>query len=302
MLVSSLSEEVYQLEDKRSIILRDLSIAVVVGYQHPPGEYVAYVKYVYTGKGLWNGYERVVKKYSPEDVMSGRIAFDPNFGSEVPVVSVSEILEAPDPIKRMEEVVSSPKDRHEFKALEVKEETSLDLGIIGSLLLRIHHEGSDVDLAVYNNYFEAWELLKELGVEDEQWILNVSERLGLPVEIVKEYYYSKAIRSIWEDMPISFSYVKRGYSERYGTFPKPLGEIFEGEVKLDDVDERTFIYPHLRKGNINILSFEGAYLRPLIECDTVWVRAPLFENETGTFVVLGTKEYRGIVKPKSPCR
>ena len=301
MLVHNSSEEVYQLEDKRPVILRDLSVAVVVGYQHPPGEYIAYVKYVYTGKGLWRGYERVVKKYSPRDVMSGRIVFDPNFGSEVPVVSALEILQAPDPIRRMEEVMSSPRDRHEYKALEVKEKTSLDLGIIGSLLLKIHHEGSDVDLAVYSNYFEAWELLKGLGKEDIQWILNVSERLGLPADVVKEYYYSRAIRSVWNDMSISFSYVKRGYRERYGVFPRPRGEIFEGEVKLDDVEERTFIYPHLRRGGVNILSFEGAYLRPLVECETVWVKGPLFENEMGTFIVLGTKEYSGIMKPRSPC-
>ncbi len=302
MLNRDLVSEVYQLEDKRPVVLRDLSIAVIVGYQHPPGEYIAYTKYVYTGKGLWKGYERLVKKYSPSDVLTGRVIYDPNFETKVPIVSMSNIIEAPDPLKRMEEILSSPKDEHENEALTVKEKTSLDLGISGSLLLKIHHKRSDIDLLIYSKYEDAWEILREYGKTDPQWIVNVSERVGLDIETVKRYYYSKAIRSIWNKYPISFSYVKRYYREQYGSFPRRTNRIYEGEITLGDVEDRTFLYPHFRKGSVNVLSFESAYLRLLVECEKVWVKAPVFESDEETFVVLGTKEYPGVMKPRQPCR
>ncbi len=302
MLVQSRFDELYQLEDKRVLLLRDLSVAVVVGYQHPPGNYVAYIKYVYTGKGIWRGYERVVKRYSPTDVMVGRIVYDPNFSSEVPVVSKSEIVSAPDPLRRMMEIVKSPKEDLEERALEVKEKVRGTLGIGGSLLLKIHHKKSDLDMLVYDRYEDIWYELKDFGEDEIEWVINVSKRLGLDPEYVYKNYYSKAIRSVYKGIPLSFSYVKKGFREKYGTFPRPTNRIFEGKIELDDPDERTFLYPHVRRGSINIISFESAFLRPMVECDKLWVRGKVFSDGDREYVVLGIKEYFGSMKPASICR
>ncbi|ABU81965.1 hypothetical protein [Ignicoccus hospitalis] len=292
----------WPLEDKRLLVLKD-SIAVVVGYEHPPGCYVAYRKYA-VGAGPWRGFRRLVKEYSPVSVLKGRRVYDPNFGSEVPLVCADEVVEAPDPLKRFEEVLSAPKDELEYKVLKFSKFLSGRVGLGGSLLLKIHHDLSDVDLLIYSDPVAAWENLKnnETLEPETSWVVNVSRRLGMPISTAKRLY-SKALRARFDGTPISFSYVKRSF-ERYGASAATFVGSFVGELFLDPLDERAFYYPHRRRaGEVVVESYESAFLKVLVECERVKVKGALYVKPDGTKIVrVGIKEVGGYVLPARPCR
>ncbi len=292
----------WPLEDKRLLVLKE-GIAVVVGYEHPPRCFVAYLKYV-LGRGPWRGYRRVVPEYSPDNVKKYKTIYDPNFGSRVPIVCLSEVLEAPDPLERFNEVISSPKDRLEETVLSLASKLGTDLGVGGSLLLRIYHERSDVDLLVYGDPLEAWEELKEapyLEVE-ESWPPNVARRTGLPLSTTK-LLYTKALRAKAKGVPISFSYVQRRKFYNYGFSAAKMVGPYEGILELDELTEETFWYPHRRRaGELILESYESAFLKPMVECERVRVKGTLWIKGDGTKVVrVGLSETMGYVLPARPC-
>ncbi len=287
------------LEDKRVVLTKNLEIRVVIGNEHPPGCYIAYLKYVYTGKGLWKGFERVVKDYNPYEVRKGSLVYDPNFGTEVPCLSYDEVLLAPDPLERVREVLAHPKDRLEVTTLEVliytKDLGIRELGVGGSLLLGIHHEDSDVDLLIYpsNDPLEIWERLESSDLEeDKEWPIRVSRSLNLPVEAAKSLY-SKAKRAKFGTSYVSFSFVKRE-PLRYGySAAVPIGP-FSGTLELEPCVEGIF-YPHRCWSNKYLIeSYESAFVKVFVKGGKVKVKGYLWERSDGTKVIrVGGREERG---------
>jgi len=294
----------WPLEDKRLLVLKD-AVAVVIGYEHPPRCFVAYLKYVY-GKGPWKGYERKVKEYSPEAVVWSKSTYDPNFGTTVPLVCEDEVLEAPDPLARAEEIIASPEGDLEEKVLELLLRLEARAGVGGSILLKTAHARSDIDFLIYDDKdpLAIWEVLKNspyLG-EERQWVFNVARRTGLPASTVSELY-SKSVRAVYRGTPVSFSFVRRKF-ERYGASAARMIGAYVGELELDGDPREALYYPHRRAAGEAILeSYESAFIRPMVECNAVKVKGLLFERPDGTKVIrVGTKELMGYVLPTRSCR
>jgi len=285
------------LEDKRLILTRDLEVRAVVGYEHPPGCLVAFLKYTFTGKGLWKGFERVVREYNPSEVRKGRLVYDPNFGSEVPCVPTSDVLSAPDPLLRGREAVLSPKDALEERFLELYNALRVrELGIGGSLLLKIHHSNSDLDVLIYprGDPLTLWEELEECSkLEDErEWPLRVARGLSIPVGHAKRLY-SKAKRALFKGTPTSFAFVKRTF-EKYGnSVSTPLGP-FEGIIEMEPCPEGLY-YPHrCWAGRYLVESYESAFAKVFAKGGKVRVRGYLWERHDGVKVIrVGGIEERG---------
>jgi len=294
----------WPLEDKRLLVLKD-AVAVVVGYEHPPGCFVAYLKYVY-GKGPWRGYERTVKEYSPEAVVWSRSVYDPNFNTTVPLVCEDEVLDAPDPLARADEIVSSPKGDLEEKVLELLLRLEGRAGVGGSILLKMAHARSDIDILIYEDKdpLSVWEALKDSSYleEEKQWVYNVARRTSLPVSIVSKLY-SKSMRAVYKGTAVSFSFVRRRF-ERYGASAAQVIGTYLGELELDGDPREALYYPHRRTaGGVVLESYESAFTKPMIECDEVKVKGLLFMRPDGTKVIrVGTKELMGYVLPARSCR
>ncbi|UXD22659.1 hypothetical protein IPA_07120 [Ignicoccus pacificus DSM 13166] len=284
-------------EDKRVLLMRNGEVRVVVGYEHPPGCSIAYLKYVYTGRGPWKGFERVVKEYTPEEVRKGSLVYDPNFGSLVPCASHSEVLRAPDPLERAKEVISSPKDLLEERFVELYDCLRIrDLGLGGSLLLGIQHENSDVDSLIYprGDPLWIWEELEnsDLLEEEREWSLRVSKLLGLPLNEVKRLY-SKAKRAMFKGTAVSFAFVKKDL-ERYGSsVADPIGKI---ELVLDmEPCPEALYYPHrCWAGRYLIESYESSFVKVFVKGGRVRVKGYLWRRSDGTEVIrIGGREERG---------
>ncbi|ALU12586.1 hypothetical protein EYM_05445 [Ignicoccus islandicus DSM 13165] len=285
------------LEDKRSFITRNLEVRVSVGYEHPPGCVIAYLKYVYTGRGLWRGFERVIPSYDPLSVRKGNLVYDPNFSSEVPCVDATEVLWAPHPLKRMGEVIASPKDELEGLALDAYSNLGIkQLGLGGSLLLSIHHDNSDLDFLIYpvGDPMWIWEELESSEVLEEEkgWIWRVSKSLGIPLEDAKSLY-SKAKRAVYRNKEVSFAFVKEEL-ERYGNSVSEFVGRFEGTLELEPC-ERGLYYPHrCWAGKYLIESYESAFAKVFVKGGKVRVRGALYEKPNGEKVIrVGVREERG---------
>ncbi|NPA85263.1 MAG: hypothetical protein GXO07_04565 [Crenarchaeota archaeon] len=294
----------WPLEDKRLLVLKD-SVAVVVGYEHPPKCFVAYVKYV-LGSGIWKGYERMVKEYSPTAVVWSRSSFDPNFGTAVPLVCEDEVVDAPDPFQRLEEILSSPKDELEEAVVSLASKFSFDFGVGGSILLGMHHARSDIDLLIYDRkdplgVFLGLEADPDLAPAPE-WVFSVASRTGLSVSAVKELY-TKSLRAKYGGRYVSFAFVKRSFVP-YGHSASVLLGRFRGTLRFDGNPEVALYYPHVRTaGEFVLESYESAFLRPMVMCDRVRVSGLLYMKPDGTKIIrVGTKEFMGHVLPKPPCR
>ena len=285
------------LEDKRSFITRDLEVRVVVGYEHPPGCVIAYLKYVYTGRGVWRGFDRVIPDYDPMSVRKGRLVYDPNFSAEVPCVPLTSVSAAPHPLDRMREVISSPKDPLEEIAVEVYSHLRVKrVGLGGSLLLSIHHKHSDLDFLIYpsGDPIWVWEELENNPYLDEEkeWVFRVSSKLGIPLERVKTLY-SKAKRAAYKGKETSFSFVKT-VLEKYGTSSSKFIGTFEGKLELEPC-YRGLFYPHrCWAGKYLLESYESAFAKVFVKGGKVKVKGALFERPDGAKVIrVGVKEERG---------
>ncbi len=285
------------MEDKRAFVTRNLEVRIVVGYEHPPGCLIAYLKYVYTGKGKWRGFERVFADYDPHSVRKGALVYDPNFSTWVPCVDLTEVLYAPHPLARMEEVLSRPRDPLEELALSAYSDLKVNrIGLGGSLLLSIHHPRSDVDFLIYpvGDPFWIWNELEnneKLG-EEREWALRISSKLNIPLEAAKALY-SKAKRATYRGREVSFAFVKEG-AERYGNSVAERVGLFEGVLELEPC-ERGLFYPHrCWAGKYLIESYESAFVKAFVKGGKVRVRGVLYEKPDGEKVIrVGVAEERG---------
>jgi predicted nucleotidyltransferase len=156
----------------------------VVGNVHPPGRVIAYLKYVPSPDGKW-GRERRFRRALPYytvpmllDTISylkqnhpQYVAFFEELGIEMSAVPLSMVSRHYRPEERLQEMARGPRDELEDAALELAEaiadEAGIpidDLGVTGSILVKIHQPFSDIDLVVYGreSALRAREALREL--------------------------------------------------------------------------------------------------------------------------------------------
>ena len=143
----------------------------VVGSTHPPDRVMAYLKYVpKAGAGPWargsTRYYRALREYTMEALRETLaflksypqyLTFFRAFGTKMSCVPVDRIEEHYRPEERLQEMMSSGDlDTLEERAVELVDlitglssTRSADMGVTGSILIRIHVPGiSDIDLVV----------------------------------------------------------------------------------------------------------------------------------------------------------
>jgi len=156
----------------------------VVGNVHPPGYVIAYLKYVPSPDGKW-GRERRFRRALPYytvpmllDTISylkqsypHYVVFFEELGVEMSAVPLSNVLKHHRPEERLREMREGPRDELEDAAVELAEVIASeacipidDLGVTGSILIKIHQPFSDIDLIVYGreSALKAKEALREL--------------------------------------------------------------------------------------------------------------------------------------------
>ncbi|HDD25073.1 MAG TPA: hypothetical protein ENF52_06525 [Chloroflexi bacterium] len=143
----------------------------VTGYLHPPERYTAYLKYSPDSTGRWRGgavaYRREVTYYHASNVADTLRYLEaryPQYVAECPVRGIRFSMVPQEavahyyvPQTRLAEVISNPADSLEAIARDLALEiataagiTTDNLGITGSILIRLHHlKLSDVNLLVY---------------------------------------------------------------------------------------------------------------------------------------------------------
>ncbi len=310
--------------------LRNNCYAVVVGNRHYSSLVIGYVKYCPTSKKtIWYDglqyYERLVKQYAPSIIYSStpwRI-HAPFYGSNVPCIPASSIVKVLDPEKRLQEIISSPRDLLETLAARFSEKllayTNM-LGVTGSILAGIHnHMISDIDLAVYGwrDAVKLIEAFTEGGVDAEpftsgrlkEWCRRNSRATGLPEKIVCRYYRVWR-RGVFEGREYSIIYIDdRYYAMDNSPRWKSIGPVvieaqlsggleglnYPSWTRIDEYKVLTGITP--KSDIVGVLSFEALYIPVLYEGGKTRINGLLQVNpDTGEYrVIVGVVEHRGSI-------
>ncbi len=279
------------------MILTKRGIYQAIGYSHPPGNVIAFLKYVPNGK--WRGFRRLIKRYAVDEFLAyTKKVFDPAFNATVPIVSISEIIKSPEPWTRAKEIIHRPRDRLEEAFTHLYSLIDAEVGVLGSMLLGIHNPSfSDVDVAIIEpkDPFYVWEQIERMpfGVMVNE-LEETASRYNLPPRLIA----SKARRGIFRGIPYSITFIKRSL-DRYGRIYKRIG-AFEGEVRIV-CNERAFYFPHTCTTDVGfyVEVFETALLPLLVNYNEglFYVRAPVFEVEGKQTLVIGFREMRGFLLP-----
>ncbi|MEM2910507.1 MAG: hypothetical protein QXO01_05545 [Nitrososphaerota archaeon] len=161
----------------------------VVGESHPYDRLVAYLKYL-PGDGPWSrhgkSFRRAIGIYSMQELMDTikflkknkpeYVFYDETVGAEMSCVPLNRISKH----YRCDERLRDIFEQHDLDDLEDKTKKLVksiidvsdvgaeNLGVTGSILLKIHHKNSDIDLVVYGkeNFWRVMQSLDSIdGVE-----------------------------------------------------------------------------------------------------------------------------------------
>lgn len=322
----------YYVEDRSG------NLYVVVGYTHPPGELVAYLKYRPLPQGLrspWcrgsTCFERVVKQYSIDMLLSTsqRLVWDPVYGVEVPTLPLSDTRRIYEPRSRLHDIVSSPRDPVEEALLDavarIADASSLHIGrfgITGSILVGIHGSHSDMDITVHGcrEAVEAVEALRNSGLAEplpagelESWV-KLQARLhgldpGLAARLYRPWRRGTIGGRVFSLIPIDDDRVQRYGEPVYRSY----GEIFV-EAEADTGVCSSLFYPsrtpvhsyRVVEGAApprpveEITCFEGLFSPMLYEVSRVMVRGELLCWDEGCTILVGSRRVGGWVVPREP--
>ncbi|BFH73289.1 nucleotidyltransferase [Sulfurisphaera javensis] len=295
--------------DKDIIIGKDGNIYVVYSNINPFGYVYAYLKYIYTGKGIWKGYERALKYYGVHNLLkvNQEFVYEPCYNVSFPIIYESNVLKHLRPEDKIKEVIKSPKNILENIALEIYDKIGVrNIGITGSLLAGISHSSSDIDFVIYGikdgldflNSFNGFE-------RDEDWILETSKNYGISIEDAKELYDLR-VRGIYKGVKYSFLFVYP-YPLKY--CDKVCKNVGEGEI-VADISDNTYsiFYPSivvldnisLLKGEITpktLTSYEGIYSMLLFKSKRIHARGMLMECNNGeSILIIGDRNVKGYVR------
>jgi len=307
-------------------------IGVATGNIHSDHYIVGYIKYRRTNHSTqWCNqhycYDRVVKHYRISEVYSGLTVYMyiPYYGSQVPIIPRSVILEVYDPVERSLEIIYKPRDELELQALsmimDILNGTNTLPGITGSILPGIHNvKYSDIDLVVYGlkNSVDVIEFISENrdlfrsfeGERLRNWCYNTSLNTGLePFDTCK--FYRVWRRGLYNGREYSFIYNDGLYVNAYNTDQwlsigdVELNIVFHGCPDALNypakgcVEESTYIRGFNPSSDIDhVLSFEALYTPLFYEGGKGIVRGLLQYNpRTGLYrVVVGVRETTSYIK------
>ncbi len=319
----------YYVEDRSG------NLYVVMGYTHPPGELVAYLKYRPLPQRLrspWcrgsTCFERVVKQYSVNALLSTpqRLVWDPVYGVEIPTLPVSEIRRIYEPRSRLRSIISSPRDPIEEALLDavsmIADSSGLHVdrfGVTGSILVGIHGPHSDMDITIHGcrEAVEAVEAMRNGGLAEplpaeelEDWVRLQAQLHGLDPGLAAKLYRPWR-RGIIGGRVFSLIPIDEAGMQRYGErIYKSYGEI-RLEADIDTGSCGSLLYPSrtpvqgykLVEGNTppepveEIICFEGVFSPVLYEASRVAVRGELVCWDEGCVVLVGSRRVGGWVVP-----
>jgi len=282
----------------------------VVGSTHPPDRVMAYLKYVPSeAGGPWARgglrYRRAMREYTMASLRETLaflrdypfyISFFEAFGTEMSAVPIDRIEEHYRPEERLQEMTSSGDlDTLEERAVElVNLITSLsgcrsaDMGITGSLLIRIHVPGiSDIDLVVYG--LEASLRIKEAllpALEDPStglsklrgdlaasWCARKARTHGLSPEDARVILERKWNMGIYRGTRFSIHPVRtEREAERYGErLFKPLATNVLIRATVEDASQSIFLPAIYRVSKAQVLEGPRAQqIRELCSYDSLY--------------------------------
>jgi predicted nucleotidyltransferase len=280
----------------------------VVGNVHPPGRVTAYLKYVPSPNGKWGRkrrFRRALPYYTVPMLLDTisylkqnhpqYVAFFEELGIEMSAVPLDMVSRHYRPEERLQEIARGPRDELEDAALELAEaiadEASIpidDLGVTGSILIKIHQPFSDIDLVVYGreSALRAREALRELYKDPKRGIEGLPrQRLEDLLERRQRLFYlsksdaevvcaRKWNRGLFKGREFSIHPVKKEgeVRESFGEFKyKPLGLATIRGVVADAseslfmpskwlVEDVKFVSGTSVEGLIEVCSYEGLYM------------------------------------------
>lgn len=292
--------------DRDLVISKDGSIYSVFTNYDMPGYIFAYLKYVYTGSGLWRGYERVFRAYGVHNLikLSQDFVYEPCYDASFPIILKSNIKEHLRPEDKLREILSkSVNNNLELILLDFIEKYigTSNVGIGGSLLAGISHEKSDIDIIVYGHK-KALDYLESFpGFEvDKEWILEANSNYGIDFA---DLLYDNRRRGIYKGRKISVLFVddkpwrycehlcrKRGRA-------RIRAKVF-GDYEALIYPAKAYVSTVIEGEKVNaILSYEGLYSSALFGEKEVIAEGMMMECDDGNYILVGDRDVRGFVKP-----
>ncbi|RLI31704.1 hypothetical protein DRO51_03430 [Candidatus Bathyarchaeota archaeon] len=249
----------------------------VVGYVHPPGRVISYLKYI-PRNNLKGGYERILAFYTIPNIEKTLTYLEKNYpkyiiydnktyGSKFSSVPLSSIKLHLRPEERVSEIIAQDKklDYLESKALkfilklsEVSGVPTKFFGITGSILLKIHNpDFSDIDITVYGleNSLKVKEavldmyedpssgLSKFTGKLLRDWCNDKAKLYPLTVKEAEELYRRIWNRGIFEEKMFSIhpTRLSNEIREKYGEKIIHQKDLVDVDVKILDAEESIFM-------------------------------------------------------------
>ncbi|WP_240938732.1 hypothetical protein [Metallosphaera hakonensis] len=288
--------------DKDAFSDKDGNFGFVITNQNPPGYLFGYIKYTFTGTGLWKGYDRILKYYGVHNLMRSPQTFsmEPCYGVEFPVIYRSQIRRHILPEDVFEKVITNEKKINQSDTLFslLDKVPNSRLGVTGSILLGIQHERSDIDLVIYGcKAAEDFMGSFKGGQPDPDWIAETSKNYSLDVSVVKGLYDIRT-RGVYRSIKYSFSFV----DDRPHPYCRDVCEVKE-EVEVEgelEGDCNSLFYPSIAylyaRDFYEIVSWEGIFSTALYKSKRVRIKGVRMECSKRQVILIGDRRTRGFVQ------
>ncbi|WP_338599869.1 nucleotidyltransferase domain-containing protein [Sulfolobus tengchongensis] len=291
--------------DRDIIIDKENNVYTVLTNYNPPGYIFAYLKYIYTGKGIWNGYERVLKRYGIHNLIKvkQKFNFESCYDASFPIVNLSNIVKHLKPEEKLQEILSrSINDEILYRLIEIVEKyIRVDkVGVTGSILLNSYHKDSDIDLIIYGckktlDFMETF-----TGFEkDYEWIYEANENYGIDFA---DILYDNRRRGVYKGKRVSILFVDDRPWKYCSDVCKKVGRI-KFRATISGTCEALF-YPSIANVisnniyNVNkVVSYEGIFSSALFGEREVEIEGMLMKCQNENVVIIGDIDVRGYVKP-----
>jgi uncharacterized protein len=277
----------------------------VVGYLHPPGRYVAYLKYApaYTGKWARGdvAYRRQLPYYHVRHVRRTLewleaahpryLWTDPATGLRFSHVPEDAVARHYVPERRLAEIVASPADSLEGETRDLamllaraRDLPIEALGVSGSILLGLHNPAfSDIDLLVYGadrvrrlraviDGLASEGLVRLPDDRRAQWRAETAARFGLDPEVVADLDARRWHYRLFGGRYVSLhptraeGEIHEAYGERQYT---PLGRAVV-EARVTDASEAMFLPAGYRVTDVRWLEGEPGPLEEIVSYEGVF--------------------------------
>ncbi|MBB5253202.1 nucleotidyltransferase [Sulfurisphaera ohwakuensis] len=295
--------------DKDLIISKDNNIYVVYSNINPFGYIYAYLKYIYTGKGIWKGYERVLRYYGVHNLLkvNQEYIYEPCYDVSFPILRKSMIVKHLKPEEKMRKIIRKSENKLESLALEIYDYVNIkNIGITGSLLAGISHENSDIDFVIYGikdtiDFLESFQGFDE----DKDWISETIKNYDISLNLAKDLY-DRRVRGMYKGIKYSFLFVNDKVEKYCNIVCKRIGE---GEIiaNIDDKFNSLFYPSVVTLSNVSIIkgssapqllvSYEGIYSMLLYKSNRVYVKGMLMRCEDGEVkMIIGDRDVKGYIR------